>query len=245
MDRYPKPDSALDKEIHIRLSPRSLLKTFIFFLLLTSVFYLGRWSVSSPESNISESDVSGFSIGDWFRSNSEKEEETPTTKSSASSNSTNTTVAQPARNEVPAATESTATENESESEETDANVITKYSKVALAVADVTAQWKGTYGKITSIQYTIANNEEGTIKPDHFVMVVEGYDDFEKKVPLPVSSKTINAGETKSANLLVPQGFAYSPLTAGDLTNVKITFKLIDGNDKEMSMYEKQYVLKSS
>jgi len=244
-DRFSKPDGALDKEIHIRLSARSVLRSFILILLLVSVFYLGRWSVNPSDSKSNESNVSGFSIGSWFSADT-AEEDIPAPKAAPASaapvvvNSAAAVAEDREETSLPAPAEETNSSSES-----DEVIITKYSKVALAVSEVTTQWKGTYGKITAVQYTINNKEEGTIKPDHFVMIVEGYDDFEKKLPLPLSSKTIKAGESKSANLLVPQGFAYSESSAGDLKSVKIIFKLIDGNDKEMALYEKQYVLKSS
>ncbi|MDO8656860.1 MAG: hypothetical protein Q7K45_06490, partial [Nanoarchaeota archaeon] len=150
----------------------------------------------------------------------------------AETNTVNTTV-----EETPVA--NTTTEENTTVEEP---IITTYTKVAVAINDVDFDWKETWGKITKVDYTIKNTETGTIKPDHLGMLVEGYDDFEKKIPLPLSSKTIKAGESASSKVQVPMGFSYSPVTAGDLTTVEITFTLYDADNKVMTSFKTAYNL---
>lgn len=122
-----------------------------------------------------------------------------------------------------------------------------YSNVALAVPSVEKNWIETWGKITSFQYTIQNNEAITIKPDYIVMKVEGYDNeaLQKKIPLPVESKEVAAGQTFSTTIAVPNGFAYSQSTVGNLENVLITFKLFDANGVQMATYTKEYNLQGN
>jgi len=249
-------NSSLDKEIHIRIRPRSVLKGSITILVLFLVFFLGRWSVdpSSLESVVESAAVadveeveepevadeeqnssSNSGITGWFAklfSSSDQDDEVTNAAVAEISNATNTTndeVANITVSETPVVAEET--------------IITTYTKVALAINDVDIDWKETWGKITKVDYTIRNNEAGTIKADHLGMLVEGYDDFEKKIPIPLSSKTIKAGETGSSKVLVPQGFSYSEVTAGDLTTVEITFTLYDADNKAMTSFKTAYNLK--
>lgn len=250
-------NSALDKEVTIRIRPRSILKATIFTVLLLLTFFLGRWSVDSSSlenatiasavvADVAEAeepapveaevadDSSSFSLTGFFKglfTSSDIEDEI-TNAVVAETNTVNTTV-----EETPVV--NTTTEENTTVEEP---IITTYTKVAVAINDVDFDWKETWGKITKVDYTIKNTETGTIKPDHLGMLVEGYDDFEKKIPLPLSSKTIKAGESASSKVQVPMGFSYSPVTAGDLTTVEITFTLYDADNKVMTSFKTAYNL---
>lgn len=243
-------NSFLDKEIDIdiKINPRNLFKFSALIALLLFAFFLGRFSVGEVSSEVSlpETPAEEESSGGFFSfitglfvyqeqpvSASETENTSPLAENTTS----------PAAAAVPEenTTEETVTEEETE-KEVEEPIITSYKKVALAVKDVKTDWKTTWGKITHLDYTIKNNEEGTIKPDYFIMVVEGYDDFEKKIPLPPSSQKIKSKTTISSTATVPQGFAYSELTAGDLQLVDITFTLYDASDRLMTTFKKSYDL---
>lgn len=250
-------NSSLDKEINIRIRPRSVLKGSITILVLFLVFFLGRWSVDPtalnstlepaavvevaevevPEAVVEEDNSNSESgITGWFAklfSGSNQDDEVTNAAVVETGNVTNTT-----DNEIEAV--NTTPETPGVAEEP---IITTYTKVALAINDVDIDWKETWGKITKVDYTIRNNEVGTIKADHVGMLVEGYDDFEKKIPIPLSSKTMKAGEIASSKVLVPQGFSYSEVTAGDLTTVEITFTLYDVDNKVITSFKTAYNLK--
>lgn len=253
-------NSSLDREVTIRIRPRSLLKGGISILILVLVFFLGRWSVDPsslgsatvesaavaeleeaavPEPvEVEEEDSSSFSLTGFlsglFGSSSEKEDVTAAAVAeTATQNATNTSTEE-------TTVENATTESAAEPEEP---IIITYTKVAVAINDVDFDWKETWGKITKVDYTIKNTEGGTIKADHLGMLVEGYDDFEKKIPLPLSSKTVKAGQTASSKVQVPQGFSYSEVTAGDLTEVVITFTLYDVDNKIMASFKTAYNLK--
>ncbi len=248
-------NSALDQEIQIRIRPRSVLKGSISVIILLLVFFLGRWSVDTTslepaavveieeaeELEVAEEENSSSDSGitGWFAKlfTSSDEDEVTNAAVAETSNTANTTqdgteavnTAENTTPEIPAAAEEA--------------IITTYTKVALAINDVDIEWKETWGKITKVDYTIKNKEDGTIKVDHLGMLVEGYDDFEKKIPLPLSSKTIKAGETASSKVMVPQGFSYSEVTAGDLSAVEITFTLYDADNKAITSFKTAYNLK--
>ncbi len=255
-------NSTLDKEVTIRIRPRTVLKGVISIVVLMLVFFLGRWSVdpsslgsatvesatvaeveevAMPEAaEVEEEDSSSFSLTGFlsglFGSSGEKEEVTAAAVvETVETNMTNTTIEETSAEN--ATTETVAAEPEEP-------IITTYTKVAVAINDVDFDWKATWGKITKVDYTIKNTETGTIKADHLGMLVEGYDDFEKKIPLPLSSKTVKAGESASSKVQVPQGFSYSEITAGDLTAVVITFTLYDIDNKIMASFKTAYNLKS-
>ena len=128
-------------------------------------------------------------------------------------------------------------------------VLTSYSKVAVSLNDVKYDWKGTWGKITRIDYTLRNNEEGAVKPTYLIMLVEGYDTednmIKKKISIPLSGQTIKAGGVYTQITNVPQGFAYNQITAGDLADVRISLIAYDSADKLMGQFSGGFNLQGS
>lgn len=188
-----------------------------------------------------------------FLSKEESEETTAgTTAGEAITAATTTTAssAEPAPVANTTTTQSTTAAPENDTvpvaEET---VITSYTKVALALNNVVFDWKGTWGKINKVDYTIKNNEAGTVTPSYLIMLVEGYDTEENKIPrkvaLPLSAQKLKAAETYNGITNVPQGFAYNQVTAGDLADVRITIQLYDGADKLMASFAKGFDLRGS
>ncbi len=248
--------SAFDDSVTLKLtiSPRKLLKWGVVILILLCVFFLGRYSAGgSCDSSVVASDVEVVAVSDdlavddgtiskvggFFKSLFSGSD---TTGGATAENNTTTEVGE---------AETTTVEVKAEDEvivkavEKDAEpVVTTYSKVALSLGDVSIDWKSTWGKIKSFQYTIKNNEAGTIEPDHFVMLVEGYGDFEKVVPLPKSSQSLKSAVVASSYATVPSGFSYSELSAGDLSSVDVTIILYDDSGKEMAQVKKSVDLTS-
>lgn len=142
-----------------------------------------------------------------------------------------------------AASDTAASESASDVSVPTGPVITTYTRVALALDNVKKTWMETWGKITDIEYTIKNNEAGTVQVSYIIMNVEGYDDFQKKLVLPVSKQTLAAGVVQANSLKVPNGFAYNEITAGDLTNVKVTIIAFDSADKEVTRTTNEFNLK--
>jgi len=109
-------------------------------------------------------------------------------------------------------------------------IITKYAGSQLILNNVKVDWKDTWGKIIQLDYTIINGEDGTIKPSYIGFKVEGYGEFEKKMPLPTSGKTVKKDQRFEAITNVPKGFAYKESTTGDLGSVNVIANLYDAND---------------
>ncbi len=257
--KHSTQQSALDDSVTLKLtiSPRKLLKWGIVILILICVFFLGRFSMGSSDCTIGDvqeaevavadsvtgavvdanvdlddgaiSKVSGFFKSLFSGSGA-------TGSSIIENNATITTGV--LETEEAVVEETTEEEAVVEVVEDVEPVVTTYNKVAVSLGDVLIDWKGTWGKIKSFQYTIKNNEAGTIQPDHFVMLVEGYDDFEKVVPLPKSSQNLVAGVTASSYATIPSGFSYSELSAGDLSNVDVTIIMYDPSSVEMAQVKK-------
>ena len=224
--------SPLDGEITIKLSPRRLIHGLLMVSLFVLVFYTGRFSAGAASCQLPS-----FSLPD-FSGIFSSDDASPSGLATAEVNQTKEAGAatEAAALEEPGTTPSNeSTDKESEGTET---TITSYSKVALSLDDAYFDWKGSWGKITGIAYTIKNNEAGTIKPDHFIMTVEGYDDIEKKFSVQYTSYKVKAGETLKDEALV--GFAYSPkqIPDGDLTKVKISLFLYDASDKLMASHHR-------
>jgi len=70
------------------------------------------------------------------------------------------------------------------------------------------------------------------------MMVEGYDDLEKIVPLPKSSQSLKSGVAASSYAMVPSGFSYNELSTGDLSDVDVTIIMYDGSGVEMAQVKK-------
>lgn len=206
-----------EKVVTIKLRPWKLFKAAIIFIVLLGVFILGRWSVDPPEINIPSINLLGLFTAD--KNAAEKAVETaPAPK--VTTPAEETTVAEtPVRNTsvVETAAETPAASNES--------IITKYTKVTIELIDTAIEWKETWGKVIRIGYRINNLEAGTIKPENLVMMMEGYEDMEKSIPLPASAKNIKAGTAVGFTSTIPNGFAYSPKTVGDLKKVRIMIYL--------------------
>ncbi len=246
----------LDQEISIKLRPRLIIKGLLILAFLAIIFLAGRWSIDAPDLDLSNLKTTGF-----FTNSAAEKTETPaptadvkttetktesvveTPKTTATAAATTT----PTPTETKPATTNTSTNTTATAPATNEKVITKYAKVALAIPSVKVEIKGkepTWGKITSVDYTIKNNEDGTVKPDYILISqVEGYDnDYNKKIPLPASTKTLSAGKTISSSIIVPNGFTYSEATAGKINDVTITFVLFDEKGTAMGSFSSGYDL---
>ena len=249
----------LDQEISIRLRPRLIVKGLLILAFLTIIFLAGRWSIDAPDLDLSSLKTSGI-----FTNTAAEKTETPTVpvadvktpevKAVETPKPTQTTAAAtttPAPAETKPApttpTNTTPATTETAAPATNEKIITKYTKVALAIPNVKVEIKGkepTWGKIINVEYTIKNNEEGTVKPDYLMITqVEGYDnDYNKKILLPTSAKTISAGKTITSSIAVPNGFTYSEATAGKVDDVTINFVLFDEKGTAIASYSKGYDL---
>jgi hypothetical protein len=239
--------SAFDDGVTIKLtvSPRKLLKWGIVLLILVAVFFLGWFSAggscSATVDTADTVDVAEVELAELEDSESVSKV-TGFFKSLFAGDGT--TAAVTVENNTTGSETEEIVEDSAEEvivevvEEDSEPVITSYDKVALSIGDVSIDWKGTWGKIKTFQYTIKNNEAGTIEPSYFLMLVEGYGDFEKKVPLPKSSQSLKSIITASSYATIPSGFAYNELSTGDLTNVVLTIIMYDASGKEMAQVKK-------
>jgi hypothetical protein len=233
--------------INFTVSPRKVFKWTFVILILFSVFFLGRYSVGEssgtvvnvPDVEVNMADVEDGSVskvGGFFKS------------LFAGSDPTGAVVVETETNSVEeiVEVEELVVEEEVEEpviedpvvEEESEQIMTSYSNIAISFKDVSIDWKETWGKIKSFKYTVTNSEPGTIEPDHFAILVEGYGDFEKLIPVPKSSQSLKAGTIASSYATVPGGFSYNELTTGDLSGVDITLVMYDASGKEMALVKK-------
>ncbi len=234
----------MDEVITIKITPRKIVRAFCLFAVLLLVFYLGRFSVDPP-------DFSGLTIFSDDSNNTEDADtsvDDQTTEVEASDDNNGASVETAAVETSTDAAEVTAGEtaaetspaSESAPEETIENLITSYGKISVALTGVKKTWLGTWGKITDLDFVVKNSDTGTIKMDHFIMSVEGYDDFEKKIPISKSIQVLKGGTRLESKVRVPNGFAYNEITAGDLKSVSITLALYDGSDKIISTFTSDF-----
>ncbi len=225
----PPKQKAAEREISISIKPWKLVKLFLMLVLFTSIFYLGRLSVDPSMMGGSASGVVAKAPTAAVVQDQPAVVDKAAPAESAKQPAENTATGAVVNTQGPAVTDSGV-------------IITKYAKVALATTDVTLDWRETWGKIMQLAFTIKNNEDGTIKPAYFIMNVEGYNDFDKKIDLPSAAQTVKAGEKLEAKVNVPGGFAYSPVTAGDLNSVKVSVTMYDSKDTVITAYEREFNL---
>lgn len=255
-DRNPR---LLDKEIDIsiKLDPKKALKGLLLIAVLLFAFYLGRWNASPdcPSCVVGESSSSGLSgffssLTGLFHADdaviTELENE-PAAAEQASEPAP--AVPEQTESSSPAPEEVVAEETpvvEAAAEEPKEDVITyPYRKVSIAITNVKIKWMETWGKITGLDFTIKNNEEGTIMPDHFIMAVQGYPDeaSKKEVPLPDTAREIRSKTSVSGLAVVPQGFGYHEKTVGSLDNVEIKIILFDFEGHPMASFNGRFDLR--
>ncbi len=243
----------LDQEISIKLRPRLIIKSLLILAFLLIIFFAGRWSIDAPDFSLPDLHVSGI-LSTTTKANTNTTSKTEVKVEAAKPIETKTvnqtpTAAVAAKTEEPAApakveavNTSTSATTESTSTADGTDFSGKYTKVALSIGNVKFDWKSSWGKITQLEYTIKNNEDGTIHPDHVNMIVEGYTDenAKKVVPLPNSAKKILPNQALSSAVNIPTGFAYSESTAGRLDSVNINFILFDSKNQMMTSYSKEY-----
>ena len=190
-----------------------------------SGFLTSLFSGSDESSEAGDSSLTGASTTDTEEETSAAEE---TTSEEAATETSNTIA-------------DTTTETVDD-EPDDEPILTTYSKVALAITDVSFDWKGSWGKITKLKDTIKNNEEGTVKVNHMGLLVEGYEDLEKKAPIPPSSRKLKSKTAVSSTANVEGGFSYSKVTAGDLADVVLVINLYDPDGKIVTSFKKGFNL---
>ena len=239
--KKPSRKRILEEEVTIKLHPKRIVKGLLIVALIFAIFFLGYFSAAagscSSDAAVVEEPVEGKSEkndSSWLSSLLGG----LLSETSSEGTSANATVVEEEEEETESESEDlvedTTPEPDPEPVE-DETVVTSYSKVTLEVNQVYKKWMGTWGKITGFQITIKNNEAGTIKPDHLTLVVEGYgEDSTKEISILPKYKELKAGSTSTFSVNMPNGFAYSEVTAGDLTNVELTLALVDGEEKEIS-----------
>lgn len=218
-----------DREIHLSIKPWKLFKFFMVLVLLSGLFFTGRWSAAGTEGMFGFSDSAPTAAVV-----TEKVTAPPPVVEKA---------AEPTKEAVTAAVTTPIAEVPKTG--TSEAIITKYSKVALATSSVKLEWHETWGKIMQLVLTIKNNEAGTIKPSYLIMNVEGYDDFDKRIDLPKTIQTIKSGEKIEGTVNVLNGFAYNKVTTGELGTVRVIVKMYDDKDTVITSYEREFNLDGS
>lgn len=252
-------ESFADKEvdINIKINPRKILRYSIYVVVLLFVFSIGRFTADTGGgAEIAVADSGSFSLTGWFAGigGDDNEEETEVEEVPPEEVVEEEPPAEEEIVEEDPIDEETPVEEEVVEEEVadeDEIIITSYGGVAVSINRVDKEWKGTWGKITKLSFTIKNSEVGTIKPDHLMMTVEGYKEAseQRKIPLSVEARNIKAGQSYSGEAAVPSssggsagGFNYHPSTTGRLENVRISVILMDDTSKPMASFTKEFNL---
>lgn len=207
-------ESRLDREVTIKVNPKKIFKGFFIIALLLGVFFLGRLSVPGAFFDTS-SPSSAATAEETSLDVEEVVEEVP-----------EEVVEEEPVEEVP--------EEPVEEEPKEEPVVTTYENTVLTLTEVGVDWKETWGKITSVTYSINNGEDGTIKPDHFTLMVDGYSPEEPgQFDVSFSSQKVASHTSIQDSSVVyayggkTKGFSYNPVVVGDLSSVEVKLFLWD------------------
>ncbi len=233
----------MDKDVSVSLNIRTVASWLAVLLLMSASFLAGRY-VFPSDGGISLGTSGAAAVVDTESAQEAAETEPATAGetepagSSGSSESADTT--------KPTETSNSSETAPTESTPTIATVTTTYTDVKLSFTKVPDfKWyeEDGYGKITTIWYTIVNDEDGIIKPVKFRIKVEGYDSDNdvKFVEVPGVDREINPGETVSHG--VDKGVSYRPEVT-DPTNINIQLELLDESNAVIATVSQEFNLKS-
>lgn len=247
-DNKQSRSRGLDDEISIKVKPKMILKGVVYVVILLLVFGLGRWTAGPTvmtEEVVVEEPVkeNSFSLSNFltaFLSGEPKAEEKMPTAEAEEVPEEPATVAE----EMPAEEPETPTGATVTEEEEDEYVLASYEGRNLKLTfKPIIQWVGPkWGKIIKIDFTLTNNEGGTLKPTYFLLYVEGYPDLEKKIPLPSAAQEVKSHTQLSTVVDVPGSFAYNQVTAGDLTDLLVNLVLYDAKGKIITSFADNFNL---
>ena len=245
-------ETVLDTKIS--LSVKSLLSVIVVIAVVTGAFLAGRYVFPSGTSliDLSAAATAGDSLSADSDSNTQLAADADS-EAAADSDSVETEEAAAEATATEAADETAetteeATEETSEETETvvagNEKVFTEgYENVFLEFTRTpTFEWKGTWGKITTVYYTITNNEAGTIKPYQLRLLAEGYDtaDFIKTADVPSLDRSIPSGGIAKHG--VDMKLQYSE-SVTDPTTLRLTLQLLDEDGDLIDAVSQEFNLK--
>jgi preprotein translocase subunit Sec61beta len=218
-----------EREIKLKVNPGKIGKIGLFVIIILAVFFLGRFSANNFE-------LTGLVTSDTVETPKDvAEEETPTEEAVVEE--------EPAEEVEPEVVEEEPKKAKDKSDEV---VIDTYKNTKITVHSVEVDWKETWGKIIAMEYTIENGEEGAIEPGHFLVMVEGYKDIEKRASLPENLQKISSGESQTGKLLLDKPFNYNQIAAGNLETVMVRFILFNNDEetrKPIASFQEEFNLK--
>lgn len=225
-----------EREYQISLNPMKIVKVIAIILLLVGVFYLGRVTAVGVEGD----GISGFATG---VSALFADDEAPAEEEVEVEAEVEEIVEEVTEEEAPPAEEEQeeVVEEEAESDEPVVEeekelppevIITNYNNVAVSLDDVQIDWKGTWGKITEVVFSIKNNERGTIQPDYIKVHIQGYDEKgARKADIHPLAKSIRSGQKLTQiRTRLSSPYSYSETVVGDLMGVPVVIFLYDAGD---------------
>lgn len=224
----PQRESLMDKEVHLRINPKQLMRIGLVVIVLMGVFFLGRLSANNFE-------LTGLATS-----------EAQTVEAEPSIEAKTATVQE---DEKLSPGEASALEptNEQElptTEEVKESIYSgPYKKVSIDVRGIDFEWKDTWGKILGFTYSIRNDEEGTIQPSYFLVMLEGYKDQDRRATLSEVNQKVKPGQIQAGTITLEKSFNYNEATAGNLDSVKVSVILFDVNLKAMASHHQEFNLK--
>jgi hypothetical protein len=218
-ERPTKSSMNLNREVNVKINPAKIGKLGLVIVVLLAVFFLGRLSANNFE-------LTGLATAEVDTVKEKIVEEAPTVEEDTAVEEVLDEV-----EEVPKVVD-----------KRDEKIVTTYKNVKVQLHEVNVEWKETWGKITGLRYTITNGEDGTILPDHFLIMVEGYKDVEKEAFLEEDSKKITSGQIQSGTVTLEKPFNYNEVTTGKLDDVQVRIVLFDTDGKPMASFQKEFDL---
>lgn len=238
VEKAARRKSPEEKEITIKLHPWKVIKILSFIFLFVGIFFLGRVSTDLDLAMATSLAVDGADEVVVPENETEVELEAEAETDEGIEDD----VGPPVEAEEVVDAEELDEEAGSEIAEAEVaeevqvaaeeKVVTSYNKkTKVDIKSVYKRWHDTWGKMTGFVVDVTNNEPGTIKIDRVVLIVEGYPELKKELNIAPALLSIKQGETINDELVIPNGFAYAKVNAGELSNVEIMLELWDKEDE--------------
>lgn len=223
----PQRESLMDKEVSLKINPKRLMRIGVVIVVLLGVFFLGRFSANNFElTGLATSEVQAI------------EPEVPAVPTPEVE-----TVTEEPEEEISASEPTNEQELPAVEEAEELIYSGPYKKVSIDVRGIDFEWKETWGKMLGFTYSIKNDEEGTILPGYFTVILEGYKDQDRRATLPEINHKVKSGQIQAGTITLDKAFNYNEATAGNPENIKVSVILFDTNLKPIASHHQEFNLK--
>lgn len=215
-------------EYTFTVKPKKAIHLLLVLLLLTVVFLAGRFTAPMDDGQML---ITGLFVHEGTAAEPEEGvTEAEVEEISAEPEVKETAAKVPAEAAPPAEPVKEVVKEEPQKDEP---VVTTYAHVNVALEKVYVDWHDGWGKIKGVEFSLLNNEAGTVKPNYIEISLPDYEDRIKQSEMKDTQMTVTSGETLLADVAIDGGYSYSN-TVVDTQNAMFTLAVFDAQGNLMA-----------